>query len=795
MYDFYAKQLLHARSQSPRQSLLDPFPGLDGGTFGHWGNQTEESWRSGARNEMDVGTVQAEIFQGWGMTVSRAVCVRLGESGQMSACFDPDSLRWVAAWTGGSLTFGNARFGFLEGVRPAGERVPLEEAQAGTAVAAGTFTYHGFYRAGPRVVFHYTRDGRGWLESAWCDNGRFVRTVEPATPERLRRLAAGAGAQWPQVFPTVATLGTGSPYAVDTVAVPAATPWRSLFHLGDHDFFPNGDAAVCTFEGEVWLVRGLRDGLDQVRWKRFAAGLHQALGLKIHDGKIYVRGRDQITRLHDGNGDDEADYYECFSTAAATSIGGHDYTTGLQCDAEGRFYFASSHQGVCRVSADGQTNEVLATGFRNPNGLGLGPHGEMLVAVQEGDWTPASMIAEVVAGGHYGHGGPRSGPLGHLPPVVYLPRGIDHSCGGQVFVEGDRWGMPPGMLVHLSFGAAMAFVVARDTAHPAQGMVAALPGDFASGVHRGRFHPLDGQLWVSGMTGWVTYGPEAGCLQRLRYTGGNVGVPVSFEARDNGLLLTFAEPVAGGGSTAGWLAQSWNYRYSGAYGSDEFSAREPGMAGHDWLDVAGVHALGDGRTVFLEIPQLQPAHTVHVHAADAAGTSRDYFFTLHRLGPPFTEFPGYHAVAKVPLPADGQGSPIIDSLQPVSWEQGEPGRPIVIEAAPGLQFSPRVLTAKAGERLSLTFDNPDVIPHNWVLGTRGSTSQLFALANQFIADPRAYAMHYVPPTPDILVYTRLVEPAATTSIHFNAPAEPGDYPYLCTFPGHAAIMRGVLQVR
>jgi plastocyanin len=152
-------------------------------------------------------------------------------------------------------------------------------------------------------------------------------------------------------------------------------------------------------------------------------------------------------------------------------------------------------------------------------------------------------------------------------------------------------------------------------------------------------------------------------------------------------------------------------------------------------------------------------------------------------------------VAKVPLPADGQGSPIIDSLQPVSWEQGEPGRPIVIEAAPGLQFSPRVLTATAGERLSLTFDNPDVIPHNWVLGTRGSTSQLFALANQFIADPRAYAMHYVPPTPDILVYTRLVEPAATTSIHFNAPAEPGDYPYLCTFPGHAAIMRGVLQVR
>lgn len=795
MYDFYAKQLRHARHLNPPPALLDPFPGLDGGGFGHWGNQTEESWRSGARNEMDPGSVQAEIFQGWGMTVPRAVCVRLGDSGEMAACFDPDALRWVAAWTGGFLTFGSARFGFLEGARPAGERVPLDEVDTSPAAAPGSFAYHGYFRAGPRVIFHYTRDGLGWLDSAWCDGGRFVRTVDPATPDRLRVLAAGAPAQWPEVFETTVTAGTGSPYAVDTVAVPSATPWRSLFHLGDHDFFPNGDAAVCTFEGEVWVVRGLQGGFDRVRWKRFASGLHQALGLKIADGVIHVRGRDQITRLHDGNGDDEADRYECFSNASATSVGGHDYTTGLQRDGQGRFLFASSHLGVCRVSPDGRNHEVLATGFRNPNGLGLGPRGEIVVAVQEGDWTPASMIAEVVPGGHYGHGGPRPGPLGHVPPLVYLPRGLDHSCGGQVFVEGDRWGLPPGMLVHLSFGTAMAMAVARDAAHPAQAMVAALPGDFASGVHRGRFHPLDGQLWVTGMTGWVTYGPDPGCLQRLRYTGGPTGIPVRFEARDNGLLLTFSEPWSADASSAGWLAQSWNYRYSGAYGSDEFSAREPGVAGHDRLEVAGVHPLGDGRTLFVEIPQLQPAHTVHLHAPHAPAATRDFFFTLHHLGPPFTAFDTYRPVAKVPLPEPAPDTTTTDRLQPVPWEQGDPGRPVSLRAATGLQFDPQVLTAAPGERLSLTFDNPDVIPHNWVLGTPGSTARLFTLANQFIADPRAYFLHYVPPAPEILVHTRLVEPAATTTIHFHAPAEPGDYPYLCTFPGHAAIMRGVLEVR
>jgi len=796
IYDFYAKQLVHARGQNPQPARLDPFPGLDGGTFGHWGNQTEESWRSDARNRMDPGTVQAEIFQGWGQTVPRAVCVRLGAAGEMAACFDPDTLRWVAAWKGGFVTFGTGRFGFLEGCRPAGERVPLDDGATGPGAAAGTFVYHGFYRQGPRVVFYYARDGREWLDSAWCEDGRFVRTLEPAEPGRRARLAAGEAGQWPQVFPTTVSLGTGSPYAVDTVALPAATPWNSLFHLGDHDFFPNGDAAVCTFEGEVWLVRGLRGGLEQVTWKRFAAGLHQALGLKIADGKIFVRGRDQITRLHDANGDDEADYYECFSTAAATSTGGHDYTTGLQRDAEGRFYFASSHQGVCRVSADGRSLEVLATGFRNPNGLGLGPRGEVMVAVQEGDWTPASMIAEVIPGGHYGHGGPKPGPLGHVPPLVWLPRGLDHSCGGQVFVEGARWGVPPGTLVHLSFGAAAAFLVVRDEVHRDQGAVVPLPGDLASGAHRGRFHPIDGQLWVTGMTGWVTYGPEPGCLQRLRHTGGPVQAPLRFEARDNGLLLTFAEPVeAAAPGLAGWLAQAWNYRYSGAYGSAEFSAREPGQPGHDWLEVVGVHRLGDGRRVFVEIPQLQPTHTLHLHATGLAAVARDFFFTLHRLGPAFTEFPGHQAIAKIPLPAADGDAALASAPQPVKWEQGRPGREVRIQAAPGLQFAQRELTAAAGERISLVFDNPDVIPHNWVLGTRGAMERLFALSNQFIADPRAYSMHYVPPAPEVLVHTRLLEPATSTTIHFDAPAEPGDYPYLCTFPGHAAIMRGVLQVR
>jgi azurin len=67
-------------------------------------------------------------------------------------------------------------------------------------------------------------------------------------------------------------------------------------------------------------------------------------------------------------------------------------------------------------------------------------------------------------------------------------------------------------------------------------------------------------------------------------------------------------------------------------------------------------------------------------------------------------------------------------------------------------------------------------------------------ANKLVADPKAVARHYVPEAPEVLVHTRIIEPANSTTIHFDSPKEAGEYPYLCTFPGHATIMRGVMHV-
>jgi azurin len=64
-----------------------------------------------------------------------------------------------------------------------------------------------------------------------------------------------------------------------------------------------------------------------------------------------------------------------------------------------------------------------------------------------------------------------------------------------------------------------------------------------------------------------------------------------------------------------------------------------------------------------------------------------------------------------------------------------------------------------------------------------------------IAHPQGLARHYVPDSASVLVYTNMVPPKESTTIHFNAPKEPGDYPYLCTFPGHWMVMNGVMKVR
>lgn len=810
LYDFYSKEAEFFRQHDPAAGLLPAFPGLDGGKQGHWGNQSEDTWRDDRWNRMDLGSVMSGVFHAGQMVVPRAVCVRLGEKGELAACFNPDTLQVDSVWRGGFVRFSDVRHGFLDGLIRDGQAVPFDWGSP----ARAPFRYRGFYRHGERVVFVYDLNGQKYWDLPEVVNGRFTRTVVPAGNSRLEPLTKGGPTQWPQVFETHGALGQRGPYAIDTIEPPFDNPWRSLLFFGGHDFLPDGSAMLCTMQGEVWHVSGLDARLEHVRWKRFASGLHQPLGLVVVDGQAYVLGRDQITRLHDLNGDDEADFYECFSQAYATSAAGHDYSCGLERDAAGNFYTASGKEGLVKIYPDGQVSEVLATGFRNPDGLACLPDGSVTVPVSEGDWTATSMICLVTpATGrrgrgeipgyippHFGYGGPKRGRPPRLP-LVYIPRGLDNSSGGQTYVDSSQWGPLAGQLLHFSYGAGTYFLVLRDeVGGQAQGAVVPMKGDFSSGVHRGRFNPRDGQLYVTGMAGWGTYTAKDGCFERVRYTGAPVQLPAAFHVHQNGVHLTFTAPLdpSIAGKAAEHFAQVWNYRYGPAYGSPEFAPSHPNTPGHDRLAITRAVPLPDGKSLFLEMPELQPVNQLHLRVRTGPEPAHDIFATVHEMDAPFIDLPDYRPASKTiaahPILRDM--AVLLHPPAPNPWNKKLPGaRTIRLEAGKNLTYSATTLAARAGEAIELVFVNPDVVPHNWVLARSGSLSRVGELVNRMVADPEAQTRHYVPLTDDVLAYTDIVSPGQEFHIFFRAPATPGRYPFLCSFPGHWMVMNGQLVVR
>lgn len=801
VYDFYAKQADYFTRVDHQSTLLPEYPGLDGGVQGHWGNQSEDDWRDGRWNAVDVGNVLAGVFHGPAGSAPKGVCVRLGDQGEVATCFNPQTLSYDAVWRNGFLRFSDVRHGFLDGLLPAGEMLP----PTSEAVTPDEpFVYHGYYRFGPRVVFAYRRGDVEYLDSPGTKEGAFHREVAPADRHPLKEALQGGPKQWPQQIRVDGTLGQGSPYAIDTIPLPVTNPWNMPIFCGDHAFLSDGSALICTMHGDVWKSSPLDESLQGIVWTRFASGLHQPLGMLVENDEIYVMGRDQLTRLHDLNNNGEADFYECVSNKIETSPSGHDYVCGLARDQQGNFYAASSNQGVIRIDADGETTS-LARGLRNPDGIHLTADGALTVPASEGEWTPASMICLVPPSNvaspateplHFGYGGPRNGETPSLP-LIYLPRGLDNSSGSQATVPDDRWGPLQGKMVHLSFGAASHFVLLRDrVGDQEQGAVVPLVGDFNSGVHRAKFNPRDGQLYVSGMNGWGSYAAEDGCLQRVRYTGAPVQAPTEFHVHENGVLLQFAEPIdpVAAAQPERHFAQAWNYRYSGGYGSPEFSTELENTAGHDRLAVTP-HVVDD-RTLFLEIPELQRVNTLHLSMDVGASTNCQMFATVNEMDVPYTEFAGYAAKPKAKRP-----HPIVSDLAaaipaaPNPWQAPiEGARSVELQTGHGLSFAPNAVQVSAGEPLKVTLKNGDVVPHNWVLIDSGKLDAVGASADKLVSTPDAARHSYVPSGAGVIAHTNVVNPGSEFTIYFQAPAKRGRYSFICTFPGHWKAMQGTLVV-
>ena len=87
------------------------------------------------------------------------------------------------------------------------------------------------------------------------------------------------------------------------------------------------------------------------------------------------------------------------------------------------------------------------------------------------------------------------------------------------------------------------------------------------------------------------------------------------------------------------------------------------------------------------------------------------------------------------------------------------------------------------------------MPHNLVLVKPGGAQTVGDASFKMLNDPKAGEKNYVPDLDEVIAFLPVINPDTEHILHFRAPKEPGEYPYICTFPGHWMAMRGVLKVK
>ena len=501
------------------------------------------------------------------------------------------------------------------------------------------------------------------LSARQTDRKQLIASVSSLPDEPVADLQAqlrGGPRRWPETLTLQGRPGESiNGYALDTIPVPFENPWNAWLRTSALDFFPDGRAVVTTHGGDVYIVSGIDAMLHQVVWQRYAAGLFEPFGVRVVDGQIYVTCRDGIKRLHDENGDGEADFIEAFWNDDDVSCMFHAYNFDLQTDEAGNFYFAKAGQytqhhrpgTIMKIPAGGGRAEVVAWGLRTPNGMGRLADGRFTVSDNQGPWMPAGKISAVEPGGFYGNMPinseqerwlrDRNG--GSLPerfdePLIWMPQELDNSCGGQVWVDDPRFGPLAGRLLHASFGKGWVYYLLLDeVADQTQAAIVALPHQWEAGVMRLRVNPADGQVYGVGLSGWQgPAGGKDGCFQRLRWTGKSCRSIERVNLSPSGLRLRFSFPLHPASATNldSWRAEMWDYLWSEKYGSDQFSVLQPGKKGRDRLVISKA-TLVDPQTVLLTIPDLRACDQlllkIAVKDSDGEPFPEEAYLTIHAM--------------------------------------------------------------------------------------------------------------------------------------------------------------------
>ena len=154
------------------------------------------------------------------------------------------------------------------------------------------------------------------------------------------------------------------------------------------------------------------------------------------------------------------------------------------------------------------------------------------------------------------------------------------------------------------------------------------------------------------------------------------------------------------------------------------------------------------------------------------------------------------ATAATPAAAPSAAAAATTPAAKSSGDAKSAAREIEITANDQMQFSLKTIEAKAGEELKVVLKNLGTLPkeamgHNWVLLKAGTDPMAFGAASMTAKDTDYIGASV---KDQVIAFIKILGPKQTADVTFKAPA-PGEYPYICSFPGHVALMKGVLVVK
>jgi azurin/glucose/arabinose dehydrogenase len=622
-------------------------------------------------------------------------------------------------------------------------------------------------------------------------------------------------------------------------------PQDIVLEVGGMETLPDGRLAIATRRGDVWLVEnpGMRGG-GRPHYSRFAQGLHEPLGIAYRDGVFYTAQRGELTRLRDLDEDGRADRYE---TVYSWPLSGnyHEYSFGPVFAPNGNMivtlnlgwigYGASLAKWrgwALEITPDGKMTP-LATGLRSPSSFAYNLDGDLFYTENQGDWVGSGGLSLVEKGDFEGNpAGLRwtddaQSPLKLKPedipdtgepkfevakrvkglrtPAVWLPHGIMGISTSGILVDTTRGAFGPfqgqiflGDQGHSNLNRV--FLEKVDGVY--QGVVFAFREGFASGLLR-QVWGTDGSMYVGQTSrGWDATGKQPWALQRLVWTGKVPFEALKVEARPDGFEVTFTRPVdrATAADPASYKVSGFIYKYHHIYGSPVIDQAD--------APVRAVVVSRDGLSARLVVDGLREGYIHEIKMSGVRGTDGNPllhdtgYYTLNRI--PGGKPVAVPAARSTPAPVARDTRPSIpaapaalpaakhQTAMPAGWN-GAVDATITLRAVPGeLRYDLPSVAVKAGSRVRLVFDNAGDMLHNVVVVRPGTANAVAEAAMKMgLEGP---TREYIPASDDVLYHTSLLQPGAGESIYFVAPTTPGEYMYVCTFPGHGFSMQGVLRV-